>query len=341
PLPAARVIDTALGLARALAAAHDRGVVHRDLKPENVIRTPAGDVKILDFGVARMRDVPQPAAEPSTGGALLGTPAYMSPEQIRGDAVDFRSDLFALGILMYELATGAPPFSGSNPASTIAKILETEPPHVTERVPAMLSGAAGLGDLDRVIARCLQKAPDARYRSTHDLVAHLERARSADSGERHQTPTRQQPSRTLAWWQFHQAAASVGYLVMLVPLWLARTGTPGAASTTLFFVGLAAVLVATTLRLHVWFAVRELPGESSSQRARAGAWIRLADVVFVLVLVASSALAFDAHVEMAVLFLAAAIGALVSFAIIEPATARAAFSRTPEPRNPGTPEPTA
>ena len=170
PLPASRVIDTALALARALEAAHDRGVVHRDLKPENVIRTPAGDVKILDFGLARMRDVPQqPAAEITAEGALLGTPAYMSPEQIRGDAVDFRTDLFALGIMLYELATGAHPFSGSNPASTIARILESQPPHVADRVPAMLSTAVGLGDLDRIIARCLEKHPDARYQSTHDL----------------------------------------------------------------------------------------------------------------------------------------------------------------------------
>jgi hypothetical protein len=127
--------------------------------------------------------------------------------------------------------------------------------------------------------------------------------------------------------------------VMLVPLWLARGWTPGVPDAALFLVGLAAALIATTLRLHLWFAVRELPGESGAQRAQAGKWIRLADVVFVIVLVVSSALTFASHVEMAVLFLTAAVGVLVAFAIIEPATARAAFGdaghRTAEP--PGTP----
>ena len=338
PLPAARVIETALGLARALAAAHDRGVVHRDLKPENVIRTPAGEVKILDFGLARMQDGTQPAAERTTEGTLLGTPAYMSPEQIRGDAVDFRSDLFALGVLLYELTTGAHPFSGSNPASTIARILESEPLHVADRVPAMWSGAAGLGDLDRIIATCLRKIPDARYRSTHDLVEALEKAKASgvslphtlaeapDARRRAEAP--QARRRALRWWQFHQATASVLYLAMLGPLWMARTWTPGVPDAVLFLVGLAAALVATTLRLHLWFAVRELPGESGAQRASAGRWIRAADVVFVIVLAASSALAFRDHVEMAVLFLTAAVGALVSFAIIEPATTRAAFDKS-------------
>ena len=227
PLPASRVIDTALALASALEAAHDRGVVHRDLKPENVIRTPAGDVKILDFGLARMHEVPQqPAAEITAEGALLGTPAYMSPEQIRGDAVDFRTDLFALGIMLYELATGAHPFSGSNPASTIARILESQPPHVADRVPAMLSTAVGLGDLDRIIARCLEKHPDARYQSTQDLVAALEEAKAGGAAEprSHAEAAAEGPPRrrALGWWQFHQAAASVGYLVH------ARTALAGA-----------------------------------------------------------------------------------------------------------------
>jgi len=336
PLPASRVIDTAVALARALEAAHDRGVVHRDLKPENVIRTPAGDVKILDFGLARMRDVPQPGAEITAEGALLGTPAYMSPEQIRGDAVDFRTDLFALGIMLYELATGAHPFAGSNAASTIARILEIQPPHITDRVPAMLSTAVGLGDLDRIIARCLEKHPDARYQSTQELVRALEVAKAgpAEAAQRRRrTETTPRRGREVWWWQFHQAAASVGYLAMLLPLWLARSWTPGLPDAVLFLVGLAAALIATTLRLHVWFAVRELPEESGMQRVQAGRWIRLADVVFVIVLAVSSAFAFQGHVEMAVLFLTAAVGVLIAFAIVEPATARAAFGRPAEPRN--------
>ena len=326
PSPASRVVETALALARALAAAHDRGIVHRDLKPENVIRTPTGDVKILDFGLARMRDVPRPKADLATSAAVIGTPAYMSPEQIRGDAVDFRSDVFALGILLYELATGAHPFAASNAASTIARILENAAPRVVDRVPAMLARAAELGELDRIIARCLEKAPDARYRSTQELIAELERAKADETATSRSRAEPAEPRRrALVWWQFHQGMASLAYLVMLVPLWLARQWTPGVPDAVLFFVALAAVLVATTLRLHLWFTVRELPGESGAQRAHAGRWIRVADIVFALVLAASSALAFQDHVEVAVLFLTAAVGVLVAFAIIEPATTRAAF----------------
>jgi len=329
PLEPSRVIDTALGLARALAAAHDRGIVHRDLKPENVIRTPGGDVKILDFGLARMRETgPSDDAETGTGLAI-GTPAYMSPEQIRGDAVDFRSDLFSLGVVLYELATGAHPFPGSNAASTIARILETEPPQLSARVPAEFAGAAGLGGLEAVILACLQKAPDARFRSTPELVAALARARDAAAEAKPESarasvrplPTRQ----ALWWWQLHQAMASLGYAVMLVPLWQARNWTPGLPGTALFLAGLAAVLVASTLRLNLWFAVRELPAESAAQRTRAARWIRIADVLFVVVFAIAGAIALDGHSGMAVLFVTAALGALVAFTIIEPATARAAF----------------
>ena len=171
PLGALRALDTALGIARALAAAHDRGVVHRDLKPENVIRTPGGDVKILDFGLARFRDLPAELAHLTDDGDVLGTPAYMSPEQIRGGTVDGRSDLFALGIMLYELVSGRHPFAGADPASTIARILEGEPARLTTISTAGAWNAAVLGELEEVVLTCLRKAPEARYRSVHDFVA--------------------------------------------------------------------------------------------------------------------------------------------------------------------------
>ncbi len=325
-MPAPRAIAIGLALARALAAAHDRGIVHRDLKPENVIRTPAGDVKILDFGLARM---------PATGStsavtkdhATLGTPGYMSPEQIRGDAVDFRSDLFSLGVVLYELASGVAPFTGRDAASTLARILESEPAPLADRVPAPLSEALGVSDLARIVTTCLRKAPDARFSSTHHLVRALERAAigEAAAAPHHQLPATSTGRGTHAffWWQFHQAVASGSYLLMLAPLWLARTWIPD--SIWLFLAGLVSVLVASTLRLHVWFAVRELPAESPAQRRRAGRWIRLADITFVVVFAVASGLALSTHVEAAVLFLTAAVGALVAFAVIEPATTRAAF----------------
>jgi predicted Ser/Thr protein kinase len=337
PLSPARVIDTAIGIARALAAAHDRGVVHRDLKPENVMRTPGGEVKILDFGLARFRDLPQALATLTGDGTLLGTPAYMSPEQIRGEAVDFRSDLFSLGIVLYELASGAHPFAGSDPASTIARILEAQPRRLALVAPEA-SGAAALGPLEAIITICLRKPADARYRSTHEFITALEAARTAaasglpaPSGRASTDAASASARHPLWWWQFHQAAASLGYGVLLAPLWLVHEWRPGRMALLLFLGGLVAALVASTLRLHLWFAVRSYPGEWAAQRQSTAPWIRLADTAFAAALLAGSALVLATHASVAVLLVGAAVAVVLSALVIEPATTRAAFTPRTDP----------
>ena len=144
PLPPADLLDTATAIARALAAAHEGNVLHRDLKPENVIRvrdTGTGDagIKIVDFGLARFGD-PEAGAASATQltapGAMLGTPGYMAPEQIRGEPVDFRADIFAFGVLLFELATGSHPFTSATPVSTVARVLEATPPDLRQLAPA-------------------------------------------------------------------------------------------------------------------------------------------------------------------------------------------------------------
>ena len=171
PLPPGPLLDTGLQIARALAAAHDLGIVHRDLKPENVIRTPAGAIKILDFGLARFQD-PAPvhgdAPRLTEEGTLLGTPAYMSPEQLRGWDVDCRADIFALGVLLYELGCGVHPFEGSDASSTVARILENEPMDAAALAPAIPPG------LVRAIRRCLQKDREQRYPTARELIEDLE-----------------------------------------------------------------------------------------------------------------------------------------------------------------------
>jgi len=328
PLPLDRALATARALARALTAAHDRGIVHRDLKPENVVRTPDGSVKILDFGLARIAASDTPLAALTMDGDILGTPAYMSPEQIRGDTVDARADLFSLGIVMYELITGDNPFRSADAASTIARILEAEPGRVSAR--AKTSGDPRMAAVDEVVARCLEKRPEDRYPSARALADALERIGAPGATANPIVSSPPSVSSTAAgdhalwWWQFHQAATSTGYVLLLVPLWLVKTWTPGRAGSLLFLAGLIGAIVAVTLRLHLWFTVRSLRALWPHQQARSHVWLRLSEVVYAVTLITGGLLALDAHMSVAVLLIASAAAAVVSFAIIEPATAKGA-----------------
>jgi serine/threonine protein kinase len=336
PLSVSRAIETTLSLARALAAAHDRGIVHRDLKPENVVRTPAGDLKILDFGLARFRDAAEPLAPLTDDGTALGTPAYMSPEQARGRPVDFRSDIFSLGIILYELVAGVNPFAGQTTASTIVNILEAAPSSLIDHRPDL--AGSGLDWIEQVARTCLRKDPDERYRSTHALVRALEEARDAVATNAiavHRTPSGQgalaTPSAEVTdpqwWWQFHQAAATIVYGSLLVPVWFARKWTGGVAGPLLFLAALVAVIVAGTLRLHLWFIFRSAASEWRTQRERSAGWIRLADVGFVAVLVGCAGFVLESHGDVAILLVGVAVAVLLSATVIEPATTRAAFPR--------------
>jgi len=191
PLPSSVLLDCLVQVSEALGAAHRKGIVHRDLKPENVMAADSGFYKILDFGLARMTLREDSGGDPlseltqmltlsrnfTSDGQVSGTVAYMSPEQIQGEAVDARSDIFSFGILLYELATGASPFKGKTLLATYHAIVHEEPPPITSLRP----GAAP--ELDRIAARCLAKAPGERYQTTADLVLDLRALkRESDSG---------------------------------------------------------------------------------------------------------------------------------------------------------------
>jgi TolB-like protein/Tfp pilus assembly protein PilF len=168
-LPVDRIIDIANALAEALAAAHEKGILHRDLKPANVMVTSEGRVKVLDFGLAKdvsaenSTDATLTSAGRTQAGIVMGTPAYMSPEQVSGRALDHRTDIFSLGVMLYEMTTGRRPFVGTSSAELVSSILRDSPPSVTEVRPELPS------DFGRVIRRCLEKDPRHRLQTARDV----------------------------------------------------------------------------------------------------------------------------------------------------------------------------
>ena len=162
-IPVPHAIDIAEQVAEGLAFAHERGVVHRDIKPANIMIVHGERVKIMDFGIARMRI----SDLKTQTGVVLGTPKYMSPEQVAGHPVDHRSDIFSLGIVLYEMLTGKSPFSGTNTTSlmhSIASMPLVPPSRGNREVSAML---------DLVVAKALEKDPNVRYQDVHDLASDL------------------------------------------------------------------------------------------------------------------------------------------------------------------------
>ncbi|MDH3288649.1 MAG: serine/threonine protein kinase [Betaproteobacteria bacterium] len=163
PVPLPLALDIAVQAAEGLAFAHERGVVHRDIKPGNIMIVRGRHAKIMDFGIARMR-----ASDVKTQtGAILGSPKYMSPEQVAGKRVDRRADIFSLGVVLYELAAGTPPFAAPNMAQLMQQIAVATPrppSAVNPSLPAML---------DLIVARALEKEPDARYQSAAEMAADL------------------------------------------------------------------------------------------------------------------------------------------------------------------------
>jgi serine/threonine-protein kinase len=168
-LPTPVALRIAKQMCAGLAAAHEAGVIHRDIKPQNILIEPSGGLKIMDFGIARLTEDRGMTAT----GTVIGTPDYMSPEQARGLPLDFRSDIYSTGVVLYELFTGTLPFEGDSPLAVVLKHVQEKPPSPQTRNPRIDPKVA------TIILRCMQKDPVERYPSINELYEALTRVTAA------------------------------------------------------------------------------------------------------------------------------------------------------------------
>ncbi len=317
-LPRERLIDTLIDIAAALAAAHAHGIVHRDLKPENVIRRTDGQIKVLDFGLARFGpgDHETPTRTRLTeDGVALGTPGYMAPEQLSGGPVDVRTDVFAFGVLAWELATGEHPF-GTDAATLVKRMSE-----LMEGRSVPVSRPLPVVGLQPVVRRCLRAARDDRYSSGQALLDDLRLVKETGAST---AALAGPPPGGFWWWQFHQASVAIVTGLTPIPVWLVRQWAGPPYGSWAFYTTLVLATASVTLRTNLLFAARVYPAKIVEHRARLYPVIAAAEALLTAVLLISAALVAGPHDATAALLVSVAIVTIASLGMIEPATTAAA-----------------
>jgi hypothetical protein len=303
------VMRTARDLASALAAAHQVGIVHRDLKPDNVMRTRDGRLKILDFGLARVHaDLDRESPYLTQPGTIVGTPAYMAPEQINGASIDARADVFAFGVVLYEYACGVHPFEASTPLGVIARVLESDARPLGARCPNLPSGLADL------IARCLRKAPEERFGSAAELVGGL-KAIGETAADRPRT----------TWWRTHQCAIVGLQIATAMFAWQIKEWRETPVTVAIFLALGTAATIGGVLRGHLVFTEWFNRAFLARERTRTRRAIRLLDLLASMLLFIDGVIIAGVGALPAVFALSGAIGLALASLVLEPATTAAAF----------------
>ena len=331
------LLAIAVQVASALEAAHARGIVHRDLKPENVMRRPDGEVKVLDFGLARIDPGVFGGASTTQSygltqaGTVMGTVGYMSPEQLEGKPTDFRSDIFSFGVILYELATGAHPFAGETPASTIARVMTQEPP------PLNAADALHPPELERIVRKCLRKSRADRYQSTRDLLVDLKQLKR-DSGERLTAGTGTTPAPTTAsaalprgfssprgWLKGRIIAGAVMAPTNIAFAWFMKDWIVQPFGTVLFFSVVVCMAITVALRFLALNLLLWHPEELGQAVAKTAPWTTLLNVAASVMLLIMAAQGYKQHPGLAAFVTFTAIGAVFLTLAVEPMMLRRAF----------------
>jgi predicted Ser/Thr protein kinase len=315
PPSSAGLLATARELAAALASAHRRGITHRDLKPENVMRSVDGRLKILDFGLALLDPVASgldAAPNLTLPGTVIGTPAYMAPEQLNGGIADARSDVFSYGVLLYEYATGVHPFDAATPLARAARVLESAPMPV-RRVRADIDGP-----IAAVIDKAMAKSPTDRFASAGEIVHALVQPE----------PVLRKPGVT-HWWRTHQAAAIGLYFCACALAWQSKEWLHGASDPLFVLIGVAAA-TAGVFRGHLVFTERMNHRSLAVERRRVEPVTLGLDLALALALLVDGVMMTGGRPLFAVLTIALAIGIAIARLVVEPATTAAAFDQLPQ-----------
>jgi len=330
PLPVEEAIDVARQAARGLEAAHRQGIIHRDLKPENILIGDNGVVRILDFGIARMLASESDRQRLTAAGAIVGTPGYMAPEQLEGAPGDARSDVFALGTVLYELVSGTNPFQGKTSSSTAARILTLDPAPLSTLNPLFPPA------LDAVAARCLKKNPAERYAGAAEVAAELDALVQAMAGgvfpaARGQDVRRAEGSARVLW-RIHQVVLVALLSVLAIGSWWLAAWVGQPLRYTLFATVLALAVANGTMRVHLLFVESQTPAAMLRQLGRTRRWLMRLDLVIALIVTLAASRVVGEHQAAGTFLLAVSVGMAVAAWVIEPATTEAAFPEGVSPR---------